>query len=286
MVTTRMNNNFFHHSLLKTLAANWNNNLRDNFDFFRFGNPEKEIINAQKNFFDIEEHLDELESFFYLLEDVHSRQMLLQLLAFRIMGHRKIRLPLSRKEYWRAIDNLELFMDQENRIEARLLRSTRTLYFADLDPLGFPVKLYTMPRIILSQFVLKQYEYMADDQSIIRAQPGDVVIDGGACWGDTALFFANRVREDGKVYSFEFIPGNLRIAYKNIELNPQFNRNIKIIENPLWNKSDMKMFYDDNGPGSKISNEPVAGHECEVHTISIDDFVSREQLTKVDLINI
>jgi len=278
------NNNIFHHSLLKVMAANWNNDLKDNFDFFRFGDNEKEVINGQKNFLEIVNYLAELESFFYLLSDIRSKEMLHQLLAFRIMGHRKIRLYLSRPEYWKSVDDLDSFMDHENKLEVNFLRSVRNLSFADLTPLGLPVKLYTMPRTVLSQFLLKQYEYLTDDQLTIGAQPGDVVIDGGACWGDTSLFFANKVKENGKVFSFEFIPGNLRVAYKNISLNPQFEKTIKIIENPLWNESGVKMFYDDNGPGSRVSAKPLAGHKGEVHTISIDDFVNREQLDKVDLI--
>jgi len=44
---------------------------------------------------------------------------------------------------------------------------------------------------VLRDFLLKQYEYTRDGESIIGVTPGNVVIDCRACWGDSALFFAN-----------------------------------------------------------------------------------------------
>lgn len=201
------------------------------------------------------------------------------------MGHRKIRLPLSKPEYWQAITDLASLIDVEDKLEVAFVSATKqTLYLADLKPLDLPIKLYTTPGSILSQFVLKPYEYVTENQEVIGAKPGDIVIDAGACWADTTLFFANKVKKIGRVYSFEFIPNNLRMAYKNIKLNSELEKTIKIIENPLWNESGVKMFYCDNGPGSIVSATPFAGYEGEVYTISIDDFVNSEQLNKVDLI--
>jgi len=46
-------------------------------------------------------------------------------------------------------------------------------------------------------------------ENLIQAEAGDVVIDAGACFGDTALYFANKVETEGIVYSSEFLPANL-----------------------------------------------------------------------------
>jgi FkbM family methyltransferase len=279
-----MKDSSFHHLLLKTLAMNWNNNFQDNYDLLRFGNPERNIVDGRTNLLEIEKYLDELESFYFLLENNRSKEILLQLLAFRILGHRKIRLPLSQPEYWDTINELVPFMNRQNKLDVTFLKSTRELCYTDLTLLGLPIKLYTMLTPVLIQFLIKQYEYVTDDRTVIGARQGDVVIDCGACWGDTALFFANQIKEEGKVYSFEFIPANLKVAYKNFSFNPLLGERIKVIEKPLWDESGVKMYYTDTGPASKVSTEPVTGCEEEVDTISIDDFVQQEQLNQVNFI--
>ena len=277
-------NNFFYHSLFKVLAENWNNDFKDNFDFFRFGEPEREIVNSRENLTDIETYLDKLDSFFNLLEDDRSRDIMIRVLAFRMLGHRKIRLPFSHPDYWRAISNLDSLMDKNSSLEVPYTRITTKLYSVDLNSLGIPLKLYAKPSGILSQFLIKQYEYITDEKEIIGAKAGDIIIDGGACWGDTALFFADKVKEQGKVYAFEFIPDNLKTAHKNFSLNPSQEKIIKLIESPLWEKSNVKMFFDDNGPGSKIAQQPFKNEKKEIKTISIDDFVREEKLTNVNFI--
>lgn len=55
---------------------------------------------------------------------------------------------------------------------------------------------------IFSIFQLRQYAYEEGDPSLhVKVEEGDVVIDGGACTGDSALWFYNEGAS--KVYSFE-----------------------------------------------------------------------------------
>ncbi len=281
---TREQSNLFHQRLLITLSENWENDLTDNFDFVRFGNPERDIVDAQKNLDEIAQYLDEIESMYFLLEDERSKQLLLQLLAFRILGHRKVRLPLSQPLYFDTINRISQQVDTEYRLDARFLSSSIPLYYADLRCVNLPIRLFTTPKTILTQFLLKQYEYTTDDLSVIGAAPGDVVIDGGACWGDVSLFFADKVKESGKVYSLEFIPDNLDVFRKNMELNPHLADNVKVIDQPLWSESNVSVYYRNAGPGSKVSMQEFDGYDGVVKTTTIDDVVSHENLTRVDLV--
>jgi FkbM family methyltransferase len=111
-----------------------------------------------------------------------------------------------------------------------------------------------------------------------------VVLDIGACWGDSALYFACKTGEYGKVYSFEFIPDNIKLFTLNISLNPNLMRLIELIQQPVSNKSGDKIYFSDNGPGSKIEYEPFIGQSGQATTISIDDFVSNNTIDKVDFI--
>ncbi|MFZ1083215.1 MAG: FkbM family methyltransferase [Candidatus Kryptoniota bacterium] len=280
----QINNSSFYHSLMKILSENWNNCLTDNFDFVRFGKPERDIIDAQKNLNEIEHYLDEIESMYFLLEDERSKEILLRLLAFKILGHRKVRLPLSQPLYFETTDRLSQYINKENKLDVKFLSSSIPLYYADLINLKLPIKLFTTPRTILTQFLLKQYEYTTDEMMVIGAQPGDVVIDGGACWGDATLFFADKVKENGKVLSFEFIPDNLNVFNRNMQLNPCFTNTVKMIEQPLWSESNIKTYYRNIGPGSNVSVQEFDGYNGVVNSITIDDVVSQEELTSVDLI--
>ncbi|HBH62180.1 MAG TPA: FkbM family methyltransferase, partial [Nitrospiraceae bacterium] len=103
-------------------------------------------------------------------------------------------------------------------------------------------------------------------------------------WGVTSLYFAEEVGSKGKVFTFEFIPSNLRVMSKNFELNPRLNDRIVIAQNPLWSESDLSLFCYDDGPGSRVSTEQSDQNNILTKTLCIDDFSQRNNLPKVDFI--
>src|SRR5690606_10306341 len=48
---------------------------------------------------------------------------------------------------------------------------------------------------------------------------GDVVIDAGACFGDTAVFFAKAVGSRGHIYAFDPLPSHGAVVLHNIRQN-------------------------------------------------------------------
>ena len=274
----------FHHLLLETLSSNWNNIQTNNFDFIRYGYPERDIVDGKKNIGEIERYLDQLESMYFLLQDGRSKELLLQLLAFRMLGHKRVRLPLSQPLYADAIVRLSEYLDKEEKLDVKFLSSSIPLYLADLSGLNVPVRLYTTSGTILTQFLLKQYEYTTDEQVVIGAGPGDVVIDGGACWGDVSLYFANRVGKNGRILAFEFVPDNVEVFKINLGMNPDFESRVKLIERPLWSESRVKTYFKNIGPGTKVTMQEPDGYDGVVETTTIDDVVDEEKLEKVNLI--
>jgi len=130
-----------------------------------------------------------------------------------------------------------------------------------------------------------QHQYAYSKKSSIRAQKGAYVIDGGGCWGDTALYFAYEVGENGRVYTFEFVPENLEIMKKNIQLNPDLEERVEIVRNALWSSSNLTVFYSKKGPGSNIiTNESIEEPDLGVASLSIDDFVESHNIPRVDFI--
>jgi FkbM family methyltransferase len=132
---------------------------------------------------------------------------------------------------------------------------------------------------IVTIFKMQQYAYPLAN---IEVEDNDVVIDGGACWGDTALYFANKAKNT-KVYAFEFVPSNIELFNKNIVLNN--NQNIRLIKLALSGESGKSYHLIDAGPSSTFS-EKETNSSMIIYTISIDDFVEEYKVMKIDFIKL
>lgn len=217
------------------------------------------------------------------LEDAESKGLLVSLMAFRAMGHRKIKLSRNNPDHWnniRRIENLEVvgppvpvkFMDL-------------TLQLRDLKPVGYNLRAYCTGGGGSYIFLQKQYELHRQD-AVCKAEYGDIVIDAGACWGETSLYFAHEVGETGRVVAYEFIPSNIAVLEKNIAANPALSPRITVVPAPVWNVSGQTLYYVDWGPGSRVSFNKLRAdfEDTQCQTISIDDTVERLSLPRVDFV--
>ena len=85
-------------------------------------------------------------------------------------------------------------------------------------------------------------------------ESGDVVVDAGACWGDTALRFAQKAR---RVVCLECMPANLDILHKNLSLNPELAKRITMLPKAAWDHSGQTLRFEERGPGSvQVSSGP------------------------------
>jgi FkbM family methyltransferase len=160
-----------------------------------------------------------------------------------------------------------------------------TLQIRDFVPLGFNLKSYCTGAGGSYIFIQRQYEL--HHKSIrCKAEKNDFVIDAGACWGETSLYFAHEVGKKGKVFSFEFIPSNLDVLKENIQANPNLAKNIKIIDQPLWSKKGEILYYVDWGPGSRVSFKKLRDDfpETKCITSTIDDMVCEFKVPKINFI--
>lgn len=229
----------------------------------------------------LNQYIDKLGQFYNLLDDEESKFLLVKLISFRVLGHVKVKLPLSKPSYWEGIHNLENIADSNDKI--LLNHFPFQLNKHDLDKYNLPFKVYCDSKAVYTTYFIKQYEYSVAGKHVGPEQ-GDVVIDLGACFGDTALLFAEQVGEKGKVYSFEFVPGNIDIIRKNIALNPSYENRIEIVKHPVWSESGKAIFFNDKGPSSVVRFEKFEGSEGETSTLSIDDLVQKYAIPHVDFI--
>jgi len=240
------------------------------------------IEGASARFMYILANIDKLESFYHLLRDDYSKQLLVELLKFRILGAWHVKLPVNNKKYW----------DQYFSIDKNFLKERRTVKTGkwhlnryELQGINGNINLYSHPLGILNTFQLEMYAYKRGD-NIIQVQPGDVVIDGGSCWGDTMVYFAGKTGPLGKVYCFEFVQENLEILNQNLNLNQPLRDRIKVISKALWEKSGEIMRYYAYGPSTSLVRGSEQQDTLQVSTLSIDDFVKEEGIAKVDYLKI
>lgn len=222
--------------------------------------------------------LEKIIFLFDLLNDQLSKDLLVKVLSCRMYGHLNMKMPLNNESYWEERKKISELIDSDEKIE------TVKDYFLDkfnMRKMGFPISLFYFPLGIHNTFILQQYYYKAEK---IGVQEGDYVIDAGGCYGDTALYFAHKAGNKGKVFTFEFIPANLEIMKRNLELNPEINSRIDICPNPIWENSGVRMYFKNGNTGSRVSLDSFEDKDGEIESISIDDFVLNNKVTKIDFI--
>ncbi len=234
-----------------------------------------------RKFVDIERYFPEYEYVYNKLETEESRELFVKLLVFRKMGYTKVKLPLCSEEYIQGIEKIRNIADCSETIDPNFMGWKLCKF--DLRSIGYNITLFFEPASVFIEFVLNPYRYSKNGVTI-KSEENDIVIDAGGCWGDTALNFASEIGDGGKVYSFEFIRSNVAIMRKNFALNPELEKRIEIVEHPVWNESDVKMYCNDFGPASTIESAYSETHNIEISTITIDDLVARRNIQKVDFI--
>ena len=256
------------------------NYLKDNFIYTRLI-PKNEVLkNIDKtwNFFSV--YGDQISFLYENLENEESKNLLIDVIAYRLLGYTKVKFDSNTEKYWKLCKQTYKYADSDDFISINFLNWK--LYKTSYELFNIPINLYTIPSSMVTYLHLNQYSFVNNSTSI-QVEKDDVVIDCGGCFGDTAILFGYKTGENGKVYSFEFIPSNIDIFKRNLDLNPTI-KNITIIPNPLWDKKDVVLYYNDNGPGSNVNNEKFLNYDGEIKTTTIDALIHNHNVLKVNFI--
>lgn len=280
-----MNNNFSM-DLREAILRHQSNDWQDNWDFRRFGpyQQRSETIGQRSNLVlsELITHEDDLQWLYEHLQDEESQRLLVDVMSYRILGHRKVKLPLNTPSYWKTLDDLERKADTSDPIDVGFFDWKLDRY--NLTDEGYPIQVHARALNVFIQWLLQHYRCLLADQPHIEARPGETVIDAGGCYGHTALYFAHQVGEAGQVFSFEFMPDNIRIFRRNLVLNPSLAACIKIVSNPLWSASGESLFVAGSGPATRVKPSQKCQTSSRVDTVCIDDVVQRYQLAHIDFI--
>jgi FkbM family methyltransferase len=228
--------------------------------------------------------LEELEAVYESLADEPSRDLFVRLLEWRILGPYRVPLPVGPDRYRRELERLH----REHLLEAGT-QPVHDPFFPQLDRYAFelggrPLTVETDETSMVDTFVLEQYAYRRGAVTVC-AEPGDVVVDGGGGYGDTALYFSTRVAPDGQVVVVEMDPRNRRAIERNLEQNGEAASRVRLVHAALWESSGESIPYVAGGKLSRLQPEPAAeGGTAE--TTALDELVEGVGLGRVDFLKL
>jgi FkbM family methyltransferase len=255
------------------------------FQRARLGRPRVDLDAAALRLATIAESLTGLERTWTLLEDDRSKALLVDLLCFRLWGPSHVGLPVSARQARRDVTRIESDMLVERNTVQVADPFVPSLGLYEVPRPGGPIRLNCHPVTIEHIFLLEQYAYRSD-VATVAAQPGDVVIDGGACWGDTALYFADRVGLEGRVHAFEFSPGSLEILRRNLALNASLGERVEVVPEALWDSSGASIPFGEFGQLTSLAMPRTEANSGQVLTSTLDEWCERAKVERVDFIKL
>jgi FkbM family methyltransferase len=226
------------------------------------------------------------------LGDEESRELLLRFLAFRALGPAHVRLQLEPGPYRRSVIGMTAQLVREAGVAGMPGMPYEWAHHVfDFTPTGLPLRLAGPPLPLASTLVFSQYAHRdAEAAPAARPRPGDVALDIGGCWGETALWLAHEVGEDGHVHSFEPSPANLALLAANLERNPALVPRITVHTAPLAGEPGQQVWMDDATAAGATTHAgadaPEGRPTVPVSTDTVDALVARGAIARVDFVKV
>lgn len=222
-----------------------------------------------------------------LLADAGSRDLLVQLAAFAVLGHRRVRLPYHGPRNAALRGELLRAADRSPQADAGLVAAIREKWTTDIFSLfeigtgEGPLRVYTIGEELYRTVHAPSYNWEGEGQSV-GVRRGDVVLDCGAAFGDVSLQFARAVGPEGHVICFEPYPLFLRVYNENMRMNPHLADRTTLVQRGVWHKPDETLSFIAGGGGSRIDQSNHA--QLKIHTTTIDEVCAAAGLPRVDFI--
>lgn len=155
------------------------------------------------------------------LADPASRELFKALLLYRLGGHLHVRIPSA---VLRQADRLQAFqaVAVPGPCDIQLDGLFGQLAHYDFDWDGHHYRIDCIRGGLAAPLALGQYVYERDGLRV-APEPGEHVIDGGACLGDTAMMFSHLVGASGRVYAFDPVEEHLLVCLENLRGMPHDN---------------------------------------------------------------
>ncbi|WP_374361088.1 FkbM family methyltransferase [Pseudoduganella danionis] len=284
----------FRARIIDGIYGNMYGRLADNYDYNRFSfdgvdrSNQVAVMEHAHYLKHVLQHLEKYYAVYLLLANASSRELYLRLILYRSLGHPHIRIKEERS--WSSIQALFARADSYQagmsplHFEGLMFGPLR--HYENVPTDGNLVKLDCWPGNLVyglgDHAHARQYYYHADHVQV-RPEAGDQVIDCGACFGETAVFFATSVGPNGHVYSFDPLPHHVEVIEHNVRQNGLEQR-VSVIAAAVGAQSNHiasagERFRDVNSPGFSMQ-----GKEDQFPLLSIDDMVAQRGVQRIDYI--
>jgi FkbM family methyltransferase len=263
----------------------------DNYDPVRFGYDGVD----RSHQFDVGRHAAYLKFFFdnasalcdvwRALDDDESRRLFRRLILYRLLGH--LHVAIRPGADWANEDALYAKARTYDRGESRL--GVRGMFgpihhHTDVPAAQGTLALDCWTGNVVYTTMKRQY-FLARGALAVGARPGDVVLDAGACFGDTAVYFANAVGERGRVHAFDPLPAHQAVIDFNVAQNALQSRVVTVPlavgehssapANPSQRASDSVA-----QPGFSLHGAAAQ----DIPLVSIDDYAEQAKLQRIDFV--
>lgn len=149
---------------------------------------------------------------------------------------------------------------------------------------GVPLEVATIKCGLYWSVVSDQY-YLHRSDVYVGPSPGDVVLDCGACVGDTAVKFAAHVGASGRVYAFDPFAAHVTIA-REVAARNRLSERVTFYDCGVAERThpDVATALASSRHADPTAMEP--GHRLLTGdaSVTIDDFCRHEGVPRVDLI--
>ena len=274
---------------LQVIAEGLGTHLADNLDhlFHPFGHELPAPAEVGRRIADALDVLERADELWANLGDPSSRDLLLRFLAYRALGPAHIRLQLEPGPYRQSVMALNRLMVQAVVARVDDFPLEWQLHLYDFTSAGMPIRVIGAPLPLASTLAFSQYAYR-DVGVGARPKVGDVALDIGGCWGETALWLAHAVGETGFVHTFEPTPRNRALLEQNLELNPQLAKRIAVWSEAASDRADETVWVPDVIAAGATVSETDQGEVpmTEALTETVDRIVAAERVLPPSFIKI
>ncbi len=279
----------FVQSILREFFIHAHRLAQDNYDHARF-DPE---IQDQSGIFDVATHAHYLQFFMehagefnaacQCLADGESRELFRRLILYRLLGHTHV--AIRDGFAWQDEEALYRRARQYDADGSSLDVSGmfgRIRHFEGLPVAGGLVSLDCWPANVVYTVFKRQY-YFSRGNVTIEPRAGDVVFDIGACFGDTAIQFAQSVGDGGHVYSFDPLPAHRKVIDFNIAQNRLEGR-ITVVQCAIGDRTSASATP--QGMDSRLAQPGFSLYMTseEFPLTTLDDFVRERSIPRADFI--
>jgi FkbM family methyltransferase len=278
------------------LAQARTTHLADNLDhlFHPWGHPLPDPAQEDARVVAERDVLARCTAFWEHAGDEASRELLLRFLAYRALGPAHVRLQLEPEHYRRSVIAMNATMaERVGLLGVGSMPFEWQFHLYNLERAGCPLRVVGQPLPLASTYLFSQYAYR-DATVDARPRPGDVAIDAGGCWGETALWLAHAVGPQGAVHTFEPAPRNRDLLARNLALNPALAPRIRTWEAPLgarrgetvWLANRMAAGATLRDELEKVHSWDQTEHALELRTETLDALLAAGEIARVDFLKI